>query len=153
MLTIISNFGLLINDPYIMIILLVFCVLFKDTLADMFISAFSFTKSFICVVFKFAILFTSVMVYIFAMAFGQTFLHFTDKLFAVLFMMLLIVLLDTIVSFGKKVMFMLFGSRSSEKASGKVRVCNESRQSAYIPVMCERVFRLIQLASYSPVRV
>ena len=144
MMTIISNFGLIFDNPYTVLALAMFCVMFKDTLADMFVSAFSFTKSFLSVAFKLGILFCSVMVYISAMAFGQTFLHFTDKLFAVLFMMLLVVLLDTIVSFGKKVIFMLFGGGGDKKASGKVRDYNESRQFAFIPVTCGRVFRLIQ---------
>ena len=105
MMTIISNFGLIFDNPYTVLALAMFCVMFKDTLADMFVSAFSFTRSFFSVAFKLGILFCSVMVYIFAMAFGQTFLHFTDKLFSVLFMMLLVVLLDTIVSFGKMGIF------------------------------------------------
>lgn len=144
MMTIISDFGLLFDNPYTVIVLAVFCVLFKDTLADMFVSAFSFTKSFLSVAFKFAVFFSSVMVYVFAMAFGQTILHFTDKLIAMLFMTLLIVLLDTIVSFAKKIMIAVFGTGGGEGSSEKVFCCDESSQVTDIPVVCGRVFRLIQ---------
>ena len=45
MIAIITDIGLIIDDPYIIFALAPLCLYFKDTLADMFSSVFSFAKS------------------------------------------------------------------------------------------------------------
>lgn len=144
MTTIVTNIGLMIQNPYSIVVLAVLSLCFRDLLADMFCSVFSFTKSFLCVAYRLAMLFCGVMLCMFAIAFGQTMLHLSDKLISVLFISLLIILLDTIVSFGKKILLVVFGVRGKATAERRVLDFNEKDQVADIPVTSERVFRLIQ---------
>ena len=106
---IIADFGWIIKSPYSLLVLTALCVCFKDTLADMFSSVFSFTKSFLCVVFRLCMVALVVMAGAMALAFGQSFVHFTDKLIAALVIAFLIVLVDMFVLLAKRVLMLFIG--------------------------------------------
>lgn len=144
MTAIITDIGLIIDDPYIIFALAPLCLYFKDTLADMFSSVFSFTKSFLCVAFRLTMLFFGVMVCIFALAFGQTFLNFTDRLIATLFIAFLIVLVQMLLSFTKRVLLMFIGWSAKARAVKSSQTFTFYRPQAFAAAPYERGFRLRQ---------
>lgn len=144
MITIITDIGLLINNPYTVVVLAYVCFLFRNTLADMFSCCVSKVNSFFALIYRLTLFAAGMFACAFYLMFNQGVIVISDKFITLLFVMCLLMLAEMLVVLTKSILMLFCTAFNAEK---KVfAVCDDvvsCRQNASDNARV-RVFRLLQ---------